>query len=112
MQRSTKQVTDIQRVLTNFSTLFEVNYLSNLPSCTLYSYDRENFILVESARKGRDQSRYAKRDQCVHVENVNQGEQRAERVHEVGFELTSVARECSGIKAFTLLVCQTSPKYK
>jgi len=62
----------------------------------MYSYDRVNFILVESARKGRDQSRFSKQDQCVHVENVNQGEQRAEHVHEAGRELTSVARECCG----------------
>jgi len=37
----------------------------------MYSYDRVNFILLESARKGRDQSQYAERDQCVHVVNVN-----------------------------------------
>jgi len=60
----------------------------------MYSYDRVNLILVESARKGRDQSRMLNEVSacrwCMRISESKVCE------HEVGRELTSVARECSG----------------
>ncbi len=49
----------------------ELSLTKLLESDGMYSYDRVNFILVESARKGHDQSQYAEKDQCVHVLNEN-----------------------------------------